>query len=86
MAAAGRALGDIWAWNVFPKMNVKWGTYKNHIGHSLDMSTEVGCFRCHSGEHATADGRTISQDCTTCHSVLAQEEKDPEILKTILSN
>jgi hypothetical protein len=85
VAAAGLALGDIWAWNVFPKMNVKWGTYQSHLGHP-DMSTEVGCFRCHSGEHATADGKTISQDCTTCHSVLAQEEKDPEILKTILSN
>jgi len=29
---AGRALGDIWCWNVFPKMNIKWGTYRNHIG------------------------------------------------------
>ena len=86
VAAAGKALGDIWAWNVFPDMNVKWGTYRNHIGHSLDMSTEVGCFRCHSGEHKTAEGKAISQDCTTCHSLLAQDEKDPEILKTILSN
>ena len=42
IAAAGRALGDIWAWNVFPKMNITWGTYKNHLGHSLDMSTRGG--------------------------------------------
>jgi hypothetical protein len=86
VAAAGRALGDIWCWNVFPEMNVKWGTYRNHIGHALDMSGETGCFRCHDEEHKTAEGKTISQDCATCHSVLAQEEKDPEILKTILSN
>jgi hypothetical protein len=86
VAAVGKALGDIWCWNVFPGMSIKWGTYKNHIGHAPDMSGEVGCFRCHDEEHKTADGKTISQDCTTCHSVLAQEEKDPEILKTILSN
>jgi hypothetical protein len=83
VAAAGQALGDIWAWNVFPTMNVKWGTYANHIGHP-EMSGEVGCFRCHDEQHATADGKTISQDCSTCHSVLAQEEQDPEILKELL--
>jgi hypothetical protein len=83
VSAAGKALGDIWAWNVFPSMNVKWGTYVNHIGHP-EMSAEIGCFRCHDEQHATADGRTISQECSTCHSLLAQEEKDPEILKKLL--
>ena len=86
VAAAGAALGDIWCWNVFPEMKIKWGTYRNHIGHTLDMSTEVGCFRCHDEEHKTADGKAISQDCTTCHSILAQEEKDPAILRSILNN
>jgi nitrate/TMAO reductase-like tetraheme cytochrome c subunit len=86
VTAAGKALGDIWCWNVFPKMNVQWGTYRNHLGHALDMSGEYGCFRCHDEEHKTAEGNTISQDCTTCHSVLAQDEKDPEILKTVLNN
>jgi nitrate/TMAO reductase-like tetraheme cytochrome c subunit len=86
VAAAGKALGDIWCWNVFPAMNVKWGTYRNHIGHAPDMSGEYGCFRCHDEEHKTAEGKAISQDCATCHSVLAQEEKDPEILRTMLSN
>jgi nitrate/TMAO reductase-like tetraheme cytochrome c subunit len=84
VAAAGRALGDIWSWNVFPSMNVKWGTYRNHIGHPADMSGDVGCFRCHDEEHKTADGKTISQDCSTCHEVLAQDEKDPEVLKAVL--
>jgi hypothetical protein len=82
--AAGGALGDIWAWNVFPQMNIKWGTYKNHLGHTPDMSNEIGCFRCHDEQHATRDGKTISQDCSTCHSLLAQDEKDPAILKTLL--
>jgi hypothetical protein len=66
-------------------MSISWGTYVNHIGHP-DMSAEVGCFRCHDEEHRTSDGRAISQDCSTCHSVLAQEEENPEILKTLLSN
>jgi len=83
VSAAGRALGDIWCWNVFPSMNIEWGTYQNQIGHR-DMSTEVGCFRCHDEEHKTADGGAISQDCTTCHSVLAEREKDPAVLKTLL--
>jgi nitrate/TMAO reductase-like tetraheme cytochrome c subunit len=82
VSAAGKALGDIWAWNVFPAMNVKWGTYNNHLGHP-EMSGEVGCFRCHDEQHQTAEGKTISQDCSTCHSLLAQDEKDPEILKTL---
>jgi hypothetical protein len=83
VSAAGEAIADLYAWNVFPTMNVAWGTYVNHIGHP-DMSTEVGCFRCHGGEHMTEDGEMISMDCATCHSILAQEEEDPEILQTLL--
>jgi hypothetical protein len=41
----------------------------------------VGCFRCHDGGHTAADGRTIKADCDTCHVLLAQDEKDPKILK-----
>jgi hypothetical protein len=83
VAAAGKAIGDIYAWNVFPDMNVTWGTYVNHIGHP-DFSTEVGCFRCHGGEHMTEDGDMISMDCATCHSLLAEREEDPEVLRTLL--
>jgi hypothetical protein len=45
-------------------MNVTWGTYPNHIGHTESN----GCFRCHDDEHKTRDGRTISQECTLCHT------------------
>lgn len=83
VGAAGKAVGDIYAWNVFPTMNVTWGTYVNHLGHP-DMSTEVGCFRCHGGEHETAKGDTIAMDCTTCHTLLAEREENPEILQTLL--
>jgi NapC/NirT cytochrome c family, N-terminal region len=51
--------------NVFPEMNVQFGTYPNNIGH-MDFP---GCFRCHDDSHKTADGKTISQDCETCHSI-----------------
>jgi nitrate/TMAO reductase-like tetraheme cytochrome c subunit len=54
---------EVWSGNVFPRMQVTWGTYPNHIGH-VDTP---GCFRCHDDEHKTADGRVISQDCEICH-------------------
>ena len=65
--------------NVFPSMKVGWGTYPNHIGHE----SSPGCFRCHDEAHAAPDGRTISQDCATCHSLLAMGEEDPEILHSL---
>jgi hypothetical protein len=65
--------------NVFPAMKVTWGTYPNHIGHE-DF---LGCFRCHDDNHKSADGRSISQDCESCHSVLAMDEENPKILETL---
>ena len=76
---AGRLLANIHNLNVFPKMKVTWGTYPNHIGHQ----SSPGCFRCHDGEMATQGGRVIQQDCGQCHSLLAVEEADPEVLKQI---
>lgn len=49
--------------NVFPAMQVTWGTHPNHLGHT----DSPGCFRCHDEAHQSPDGRTISQDCTLCH-------------------
>ncbi len=60
-AVAG--LQRVYASNVFPAMNVTWGTHLNHLGHT----DSPGCFRCHDEAHESADGRTISQDCTLCH-------------------
>ena len=51
--------------NVFPEMNIGWGTYRNHIGHT----TSDGCFRCHTDTHKTRDGLAIKQDCESCHSI-----------------
>ena len=65
--------------NVFPDLKVTWGTYPNNLGHT-DFP---GCFRCHDGAHASADGKTISQDCNTCHEPLAMDEASPKILETL---
>jgi nitrate/TMAO reductase-like tetraheme cytochrome c subunit len=76
---AGTVLGELYASNVFPQMNVTWGTYPEHVGHERSP----GCFRCHDEEHTTADGESISQDCDTCHSILAWDEEDPEVLAAL---
>ena len=73
------AVQKIYHDNVFPAMNVGWGTYPDHIGHQ----NFPGCFRCHDEDHVTADGETISQDCSTCHSLLAVEEPNPAVLTTL---
>jgi nitrate/TMAO reductase-like tetraheme cytochrome c subunit len=80
VAAAGRALLALHDRNVYPDLRVTWGTYPNNLGH-MDSP---GCFRCHDGSHTTADKKhTISQDCGVCHTLLAQQETSPEILKTL---
>jgi hypothetical protein len=76
---AGQAVLQIYNRNVFPDLKVSWGTYPNNLGHT-DFP---GCFRCHDGSHTTADGQTITQDCSACHDLLATEEASPEILKTL---
>jgi hypothetical protein len=75
----GQAVLAIYNRNVFPDLKVTWGTYPNNLGHT-DFP---GCFRCHDASHTTADGSTITQDCTACHETLAVEEASPEILKTL---
>ena len=67
--------------NVFPEMKVEWNTYVNHISHGPEF--DIGCFRCHDDMHESPDGKVISADCNTCHTLLAIEEKDPAILKTL---
>jgi hypothetical protein len=50
--------------NIFPDMNITWGTYVNNIGH-MDFP---GCFRCHDDSHKSKDGNVIRQDCELCHT------------------
>jgi hypothetical protein len=62
---AVQATTEIYRRNVFPEMNVTFGTYPSHIGH-VDSP---GCFRCHDENHKTKDGKAISQDCESCHKI-----------------
>jgi hypothetical protein len=79
VAQAGKALGDIWSWNVFPQMKVTWNTYPNHIGHQQSP----GCQRCHDNKHVTETGAKISKKCDVCHNVVAEDEAAPEVLKAL---
>ena len=56
--------------NFFPEMKASWQTYPDNIGHK----DWPGCFRCHDGQHKTADGKRAikASDCNTCHTILAQ--------------
>src|SRR4029077_10150190 len=60
----------IYRQNFFPEMKTDWRTHPNNIRHK-DWN---GCFRCHDGNHKTADGKkTIAaSDCNSCHLILAQ--------------
>jgi hypothetical protein len=76
---SGKAIFAIWSRNIFPEMRVKWGSYPNNTGHQ-DFP---GCFRCHNEDHKSKGGKTITQDCNTCHSLLAMEEQNPKVLKDL---
>jgi nitrate/TMAO reductase-like tetraheme cytochrome c subunit len=65
--------------NVFPNMKVTWGTYPNNIGHMA----YPGCFRCHDGSHTSKDGKTLSNDCSLCHNLLATDETHPNVLNDL---
>ena len=70
-----------YAENVFPDMKIGWGNYTSQLQHGADF--DKGCFRCHGGEHKSDTGEVISSDCNICHSILAENEKDPAIIKTL---
>ena len=67
-------LHSIWRRNIHPEMDITWGTYPSHIGHPNE---ETGCFRCHNKFLQTAAGQTINDDCTLCHSLLANQSAEP---------
>ena len=80
--AGAIAVKDAYLRNVSPEMKLTWGTHPNHIGHGGN-DLAGGCFRCHDGNHTSKEGKTISSSCDTCHTILAQDEKEPKILKEL---
>ncbi|MBI5069723.1 MAG: NapC/NirT family cytochrome c [Deltaproteobacteria bacterium] len=79
VAGAADELTEIWSRNVWPGMKITWGTYPSMLGHEA----APGCFRCHDGDHAAADGTAIRNACSLCHNLLAQDEAEPAILKQL---
>ncbi len=69
-------LAKIYAENVFPSLNVKWGTHPNNIGHN----DSPGCFRCHDGNHISKAGVMITNDCSVCHNLVVSNEAHPKLL------
>ncbi len=68
VATAISELQAIYQSNFFPVMKARWDMYPNNIGHLMFS----GCFRCHDGQHQTADGKVLSKECTLCHTITAQ--------------
>jgi nitrate/TMAO reductase-like tetraheme cytochrome c subunit len=82
--AAATTLVAIYKRNVFPEMRVTWGTYPSGMGHSLPgHNPSPGCFRCHDGNHTSKDGKTITNDCSTCHNLVASDEANPKQLSEL---
>jgi len=73
---AGEEVASIYLRNIFPDMRVTWGVHPNNLGHN----DSPGCFRCHDGSHTSADGKTITNDCSACHNLLAVGEENPKVL------
>jgi hypothetical protein len=65
---------EIYARNIWPSMNIGWGTYPNHIGHATGVP---GCLRCHGNNHINAQGKAVRADCRLCHTILALKEEKP---------
>ena len=77
--SAADELVTLYSQNVFPFMKVTWGTHPNNIGHM----GYPGCFRCHDGSHTATNGKTIPQDCSVCHNLLAVDEAKPKVLSDL---
>jgi hypothetical protein len=64
------------------KKKITWGAYSNNLGHT-DFP---GWSRCRHGNHTSAERRTISNDCATCHHLLAVGGNDPRSLTELGTN
>jgi nitrate/TMAO reductase-like tetraheme cytochrome c subunit len=62
----------------FPEMKVNWQTHPNNLGHFYFN----GCFRCHDGQHVSADGKVIGKDCNLCHTLISQSEGTTDVVSS----
>jgi nitrate/TMAO reductase-like tetraheme cytochrome c subunit len=61
---------------IFPYMRVDWRSHPDNLGHFYSP----GCFRCHDGQHVSAEGKVIPKDCNSCHTVQAQLESGTPLM------
>jgi len=73
---AAHTLAVIYSTNVFPFMNVRWGTHPDNLGHN----NYPGCFRCHDGNHNTKKNVSITNDCSVCHNLLVTDDPHPKLM------
>jgi hypothetical protein len=76
---AGEEVAAIYLRNIFPDMRLTWGAHLSNLGHN----DAPGCFRCHDGSHTSADGQTLTNDCSACHQILAAGEENPKVLSDL---
>jgi hypothetical protein len=65
---ATKALIEIYNSNFFPEMKTDYRARRNHLSHFVND----GCFRCHDGAMENQYGEKMSQECNTCHLIVAQ--------------
>jgi hypothetical protein len=73
---AAEQVQEIYGRNIWPRMNIGWGTYPNHMGHTI---ASPGCLRCHGNNHLDAKGQAVRADCRMCHTILALKEEKPPL-------
>ena len=79
---AAEKIQAIYQRNVVPRMNLTWGTYSDHLGHTRSK----GCMRCHTNELRTAKGDAVHANCNTCHTILAVLHQKPQVLTRFKRN
>ena len=72
IATATEALQRVYENNFFPEYNTDYRARVNNLSHFVND----GCFRCHNSELQSETGATISADCESCHSIVAQGPTD----------
>lgn len=72
IAAATDALLRVYENNFFPEYKTDYRARVNNLSHFVND----GCFRCHSSDLESDAGATISADCESCHSIVAQGPTD----------
>jgi len=73
---------EIYGRSVFPEMKVDWKTYSSNISHK----DWPGCFRCHDGKHVARGGKTLTMECTACHTEPVRSPLKPMGTVTLASH